>query len=253
MGVGEAFEVALLEHRGEIAIGKRPRPNSPPHRIPAIERERRLLSELSSPRTPRLLTAGEDDAGPYVIEQLIAGETLRDAWGAPAVALDLVCAVAELQRETRRDGSLLGWVHADLHPHNLIVDASSRVHVIDFSAAGAEGLGIPAIGRGTFPFSAPELCRDEAPPSPSSDRYATALCVLELLLGTEALLPRPSPAALVRVGEAGHDLAGITRLTPALHAPLRALLAFDARDRPADLSALEAALRLVLDAGGDRS
>lgn len=252
LGVGAAFEVALLEHRGEVAIGKRPRPNYPPHEVPAIERERRLLEELTSPRTPRLLAAGEDDAGPYVIEQLIAGETLRDAWGSFAVALDLVCAVTELQRETRRDGSPLGWVHADLHPHNLIVDASGRVHVIDFSAAGAEALGIAAIGRGTFPFSAPELCREEAPPSPSTDRYATALCVLELLLGAEAGLPRPTPASLVRVGEDGHDLGRLDRLEPALRGPLRALLAFDPRSRPPDLGALQRALRLVLDAAGDR-
>lgn len=251
LGVGASFEVALGRRAGAPVVVKRARPGAPAVDPSALARERNALRGLAGRRAPALIDAGEDAAGAFVVEAFVDGPPLRAAPASPALALDVVRGLRALHEAQAADGGGLALVHGDVHPHNLLVGAAGEVIWIDFGSAGL--LRVPAIGRGTLPFCAPELCRGDAP-SQATDRYAAALVVAELLLGAALRLPPPSPAALVAIGEAGHELGPLRGLPAPLASALAAALAFEPAARPPDLAALEAALaaRVALDGGGSR-
>jgi serine/threonine protein kinase len=106
---------------------------------------------------------------------------------------------------------------------------------------------LEAIGRGSVPYVAPELCRGEAPPSASTDRYALSAIVARMIIGDAVFPELPRPALVVRIGERGLDTSRLASLglpTP-FASTLAAYLAPDPADRPGDLAALRAALDIL--------
>lgn len=76
-----------------------------------------------------------------------------------------------------------GFVHADLKPSNVLVDADDAVTIVDFGIARAAADADPAADHvaGTPLYMAPELL--EGPPSTQSDAYAVGTMLFEVLTG----------------------------------------------------------------------
>jgi serine/threonine protein kinase len=235
--------VAVVELDGAPAIAKRALPGVQ-HTVGPVERERRVLELVSHAGLPRLLLAGADASGPYVVESLLQGEELplvvqgsptRERFAAQLVALlDVLHAAG--------DGEV---VHGDPSRANFIALTSGRCALIDFGSSGF-GPSLPAVGQGTLPYAAPELCRAETAPSQMTDRYAISVLVAELC-GVRVSPPSVGAAALLAIGERGHDIEAIRASD--LGAPVRAalvdLLAFEPAARSASLAELRAALDRV--------
>ncbi len=256
LGRGACFAVSLVQLGGELLIAKRPVHLTEVHPFPPIQREREALAALDHPGIPKLVAAGTDSFGSYVVEQRMLGRPIHLA----AAELDLGARTALVQRavqlvahvhEAEDARGKLGIVHGDLGPQAFLADERGQVSLIDFSAAGL-GPERPAIGRGTLPFAAPELCRGESPPTHTTDRYAVALLVVQVLCGERLCPPLPEPALLVSLGERGHDLAALARaheIPTVVRAELERLLAFDPSRRSTSLTPLLAALEAARQEG----
>ncbi len=77
----------------------------------------------------------------------------------------------------------LGYIHCDLKPSNLMLDAKEQLYLADFGLAKSIGRRSPEqFAFGTPPYMSPELA-DGAPADIRSDVYALGVLLCELLSG----------------------------------------------------------------------
>jgi serine/threonine protein kinase len=123
-------------------------------------REARLAAGLSHPNVVGVYDAGEEDGRPYIVMELVEGETLADVLARrkrlpPDVAVGLALqACAGLER-----AHAAGLVHRDVKPQNLLVRRDGTLKVADFGIArAAEATALTQVGTvlGTAAYLSPE-------------------------------------------------------------------------------------------------
>ncbi len=157
--------------------------------------EARAIAALSHPNVLAIHDVGDAGGVPYLVTELLEGETLRArlrrgvpptpraiAW-ATQIALGLAAAHGE------------GLVHRDLKPENIFVLRDGRVKILDFGLArpmpGSPCLRdgdpntLPGLVVGTAGYLAPEQARCQ-PAVPASDLFALGAILFELLTGARA-------------------------------------------------------------------
>jgi serine/threonine-protein kinase len=160
-----------------------------------FEREARSLSRIHHPHVVEVLDFGRTDAGVlYMVMELVEGPTLADALRragpiAPPEAARLVRQVTEGLSAAHASG----YVHRDLKPGNLVLDARGHpptVKILDFGLVGlVEGTDsdTPLTRQGTFfgtpAYMSPEQAAGERA-SPASDMYALGVVLYEMLTGS---------------------------------------------------------------------
>ena len=208
-----------------------------------IVREAEILGRLAGRGAPRLVHAGSDERGPFVVMQRVGTETLRSlARDRLATAARMAFAALAAVHEAADETGPLGLVHADLSPANVLFSpAFDRAWIIDFGLARGREWPAPAGGAfaGTIAFAAPELARGEAADA-RADLFALSAALLSAALGRE---PRPRgelglAAQLARAGE--QPLDDFARAAPI--PVLAACLAFDPGQRPPSARAVLDAL-----------
>jgi serine/threonine protein kinase len=187
LGSGSMAEVHqardILLHR-PVAI-KLFRPDVDPLAQRRFGGEARVLAHLSHPGLVSIYDAGIDGAQPYLVMELIPGQSLRSRLltepltSAEVIQLGTSLATAIDHVHQR------GIVHRDVKPSNILLDTDSNPHVVDFGIAllvGAARLTNAGEIVGTAAYLAPEqvLGTDIAPPT---DIYALGLVLLECLTG----------------------------------------------------------------------
>jgi serine/threonine protein kinase len=179
-------------------------------RLRRFEREARLTAALNHPNIVTVFEVGDWDGRPFIITELVEGETLADRvvrgplsrTEAVRVAVQILSALAAAHQA--------GIVHRDLKPANVMVRRDGNVKVLDFGLARlAQPLRIPApqeetvtqtvAGRvmGTPAYMAPEQ-RDGKPGDARSDLYAFGCVLYEMLTGKRVASQRP-PVRLRRL------------------------------------------------------
>ncbi|HET6582450.1 MAG TPA: protein kinase [Nannocystaceae bacterium] len=115
-------------------------------------------------------------------------------------------------------------VHRDITPRNVLLDRSGQVRIVDFGIAAPADIEVD-MRAGSTGYAAPEQIRSGAV-DPSADVFSAAALLYELVT-----LERAFPKEGVWVQP---DLDALPEV---LRAPLRAALALDPRERPADAGA----------------
>lgn len=136
MGIVYVAEDTVLERRVAIKTLKAGRGSPNQHFHRRFLREARSVSKLSHPHIAAIHDYGEtDDGQPYIVMELIKGETLsglmaREALTIPR-AVEIIGQVAEALGEAHRNGI----IHRDVKPSNIAINERGEVKVLDFGLA----------------------------------------------------------------------------------------------------------------------
>jgi serine/threonine-protein kinase len=184
-GFGVVWEARDRELRRSVAF-KLVRPGRPEIGEEQLRREADVIAQLSHPNLVTLFDLGRCEHGPYLILELLRGETLeaRLARGtlpageavrlAAEVAGGLACAHAQ------------GVVHRDLKPSNVFLCQGGQAKLLDFGMAHA--FGRRRVEGGTPAYMAPEQWRG-GPEDERTDVYALGVMLFRMLAGQ---LPFPA-------------------------------------------------------------
>jgi len=213
-----------------------------------FEREARAVAALSHANIVALYDYGESEGRPFMVLECLQGCSLEDrlANGEPLpdaetrrIAADVAAGLAHAHER--------GLVHRDLKPANILFDAEGRAKIADFWIARMRGTGtLTETGTvlGTASYLSPEQATG-ATAGPASDVYSFGVILFRLLTGR---LPFAAKNAmeLVRMhrDDAPPAVSALRADAPSdLAALAAASLVKDPAARPADGSALVAALR----------
>ncbi|HEX4440866.1 MAG TPA: protein kinase [Thermoanaerobaculia bacterium] len=275
-GMGEIYRATDTRLGREVAVKVLPEGFvQDPDRRRRFEIEARAASSLNHPAIVTIHDVGVEGTIPYVVFELLEGESLASRLivgplppsQAIAWAIEIAKGLAAAHEK--------GIVHRDLKPANVFVLRDGRVKLLDFGIAriaGPEPSGsitesttvsgtAPGVVFGTVGYMSPEQARGQEA-SPSSDIFAFGALLYEMLSGRRAFegetaadvlisILRDEPAALPASGEIPSGAARIVSRCLEKDAPRRFQSARDLA------FALEAATSSAHDAapsiGGRRS
>jgi serine/threonine protein kinase len=152
-----------------------------------FRREAQAAAGLNHPGIVTVYDAAEDEKGPYIVMELIEGETLASkvAREGPLGAAE-TAAIVRGAAEALDHAHANGVVHRDIKPSNLIVDDDGRVRLTDFGIARAmaDPTMVTSTGEvvGTLAYMAPETLAGE-PATPASDIYSLGAVSYQMLSG----------------------------------------------------------------------
>jgi len=159
--------------------------------------EARLLASLSHPGLVPVYDAGTDDGGrPWVVMELVEGETLADAVRRGALPSLRVAEIGARLADALVYVHGQGLIHRDVKPANVLLGKDGRVRLTDFGIARlVDAAKVTATGLtvGTASYLSPEQVTG-ATVGPPADVYALGLVLLECLTGQ-----REYPGAAVEV------------------------------------------------------
>jgi len=166
-----------------------------PEQVKRLEREARAAASIAHPNVVTVHDLGWADDLPFIVSELIEGESLRsliDRGGVtPAMGL-------RLGRELARGlaaAHAKKVIHRDLNPRNIIVTKEGVLKILDFGLAKltgeAKGRGsdetTPGTVLGTAGYLSPEQARGE-PADHRSDIFAFGAILYEMMTGERAFV-----------------------------------------------------------------
>ena len=210
----------------------------------------RLLSEaqaaarLNHPNVVTVYDAGEVDQTPFIVMELIPGETLREHqpqdWSEVVEIIRQVCSALE-----HAHGA--GIIHRDLKPENIIRTPTGTIKLMDFGLARSNvdphQTEIGAV-VGTFQYIAPELLMSDAP-SIQSDLYALGVMFYELACGQPPFKGNDFSALIAQHLQVVPEPPSTHN--PAIPAAIDALILRLLEKQPADRPATAAEVRKALE------
>src|SRR5450755_1510285 len=199
-GMGEVYRARDPRLGRDVAIKVLPPSYSAdPDRLRRLAQAARAAGLLNHPNVMAVYDVGSDEAGePYVVSELLEGETLRSALAggtlAPRRAVDYALQIAHGLAAAHEKGIL----HRDLKPENLFVTNDGRVKILDFGLAkltqteGQSGPQTnlptatePGVVMGTLGYMSPEQVKGK-PADQRSDIFAFGAILYEMLSGARA-------------------------------------------------------------------
>ncbi|HUL58552.1 MAG TPA: serine/threonine-protein kinase [Anaeromyxobacteraceae bacterium] len=195
-----------------------------------LRREADAVAQLSHPNIVTLHDVGTCEDGPYLILELLRGETLAQRLQRGPLPVREAVRVALAVGEALVHAHGQGVLHRDLKPSNVFLTGDGRVKVLDFGLAHFFGAGGPA-GSGTPGYMAPEQRRggDE---DARTDVFALGILLHEMLAGPRKAAGGAPPRRLEGPGAPA-----------ALGALVERMLDPDPAGRPRDAAAAVEALR----------
>ncbi|TVQ35753.1 MAG: hypothetical protein EA370_09030 [Wenzhouxiangella sp.] len=101
-----------------------------------LQRESRLLARLQHPAITRLMDAGlDDEAGPFLVMEWIAGDDLQQWLDASSPSLNERLTVFQRLLEAVHHAHQRLIVHGDIKPDNVRVEPSGAVRLMDFGVS----------------------------------------------------------------------------------------------------------------------
>lgn len=236
-GMGTVYRATDRVSGRSVAV-KRPRSGDASLRDLAL-REVMALRLLDLPGVVQLVESGEDEAGAWMVTELVDGAHFPGAGPRHAARLSrLATRLLEILARVHA----VGVVHRDLKPGNVLVDAQDGVHVLDFGVACGDAMpATPSSGglTGTPRYAAPEQVAGD-PVDARADLYAVGLMLHEAIGGQ---LPFAEAPLITRVRrDAPAIRESVPTLDPRLAQLVDRLLRRDPADRPASAVAALALL-----------
>src|SRR6516164_6482953 len=199
-GMGEVYRARDARLSRDVAIKILPASfSSDPDRLQRFAQEARAAAALSHPNILSIYDIGDDHGAPYVVSELLEGETLRDRLRNGPLnsrkAIEYAVQIAKGLAAAHEKGI----IHRDLKPENLFLTNDGRVKILDFglakltqieaapnqtnlpTASGTE----PGVVMGTLGYMSPEQVKGK-PADQRSDIFAFGAILYEMLSGSRA-------------------------------------------------------------------
>jgi eukaryotic-like serine/threonine-protein kinase len=200
-GMGEVYRARDERLKRDVAIKVLPVSlSADPDRLRRFEQEAQAAGALNHPNITAVYDIGTHDGAPYVVQELLEGETLRSALSggklAQRKAIDYALQIANGLAAAHEKGI----VHRDLKPENLFVTKDGRVKILDFglaklthteAEAGVTGLPTatggtePGVVLGTLGYMSPEQVKGKSADA-RSDIFSFGSILYEMLSGKRA-------------------------------------------------------------------
>ena len=189
---GSVYEASHIEIGARLAIKVvNPKSATYPEMAQRLQREARSAAALNHPNIVRVTDFGRDNEQPYLVMELLEGETLTETLKQQHLGLaDRIHLMLQMLRGLEHAHSK-GVIHRDLKPDNLfLVDTSEGVilKILDFGLAKQTirkdvTLTIEGMVSGTPRYMSPEQA-DGHPGDYRSDIYSAGIILYELLSGS---------------------------------------------------------------------
>ncbi len=228
-GMGEVYRSRDSRLGRDVAVKIIPRESSlDSERIRRFEQEARAAGTLSHPNVCAIYDLGTHEGSPFVVMELLEGETLRQILQAGPVPLRKTIGFIAQAAEGLAAAHAKGIVHRDLKPENLFVTKDGRVKVLDFGLAKLTAAETPAsapMGEttppntvtspgailGTTAYLSPEQIRGESADA-RADVFALGIVLFEMLTGRRPFDGRSSADIMSAI--LNHDAPALTTLLP---------------------------------------
>ena len=201
-GMGEVYRARDTRLGREVAVKVLPVSFSQDaDRLRRFEQEARAASALNHPNIVSLFDVGTHEGSPYVVSELLEGETLRSRLSAGSLTPRKTAEYAIQIAQGLAAAHEKSIVHRDLKPENLFVTEDGRVKILDFGlaklvqpdATGQAQTTIPTASPGTEPgvvmgtvgYMSPEQVRGQ-PADHRSDIFSFGAILYEMLSGRRA-------------------------------------------------------------------
>jgi eukaryotic-like serine/threonine-protein kinase len=198
-GMGEVYRARDTRLRRDVALKVLAGCDvASSERLQRFDREARAAAALNHPNILTVYDVGNDGGAPFIVSELLEGETLREATASGrSLPVRKVLDVAIQTSRALAAAHARGIVHRDLKPENIFLCRDGTVKVLDFGLARLTEMSIGVTSDstlsltaentvlGTAGYMAPEQVRGQEADH-RADVFAFGVVVYELLAGRRA-------------------------------------------------------------------
>jgi tetratricopeptide (TPR) repeat protein len=183
-GMGIVRKALDLKLQREVAVKLL---SSPTHDAGAVRRfsgEALAAGSLQHANVVQVFDAGEEHGRPFLVTELLQGETLRQRLARGPVPLEQAQSWARQLLAGLAAAHEKGLIHRDLKPSNLFITKDGWLKILDFGLAKLTGSDAGRV-VGTIGYMAPEQVRG-LPVDQRADLFNFGLVLYEMLTGKRA-------------------------------------------------------------------
>src|SRR5258705_13183828 len=202
-GMGEVYRARDTKLGRDVAIKVLPASLSEnADRLNRFEQEAQAAGALNHPNILSIYHIGTHEGAPYIVSELLEGETLRERMAGGALpqrkAIDYALQIAKGLAAAHEKGI----VHRDIKPDNVFITDDGRVKILDFGLAKLTGTSDgaqsqtevptrkvntdPGTVMGTMGYMSPEQLKGQSVDH-RSDIFSFGAILYEMLSGKRAV------------------------------------------------------------------
>jgi serine/threonine protein kinase/Tol biopolymer transport system component len=201
-GMGEVYRARDTKLGRDVAIKVLPAAfSADAERLRRFEQEAQAAGALNHPNILVIFHIGTHESAPYIVSELLEGETLRERMAGAALPQRKAIDYGLQTARGLAAAHAKGIVHRDLKPENLFVTNDGRVKILDFGLAKLTGTGDgtqsqteaptrkvntdPGVVMGTMGYMSPEQLKGQRADH-RSDIFSFGAILYEMLSGKRA-------------------------------------------------------------------
>jgi Tol biopolymer transport system component len=193
-GMGDVYRATDVRLERDVALKMMAHAGVPDDgRVERFLQEARVTASLDHPNIVKLFDVGVFDGRPYLVAELVEGESLRERLARGPIDAAEACRLTAQIAKGLVAAHAKGLVHRDLKPENIIITRSGAAKILDFGIAklaeeplSRDGFStLSGVLLGTAGYLAPEQMAAGALDG-RADLFALGSILFEMLTGERA-------------------------------------------------------------------